>query len=130
MTAKLDRSMRNQIIDDLIDFGVLGVGDLKIYTGTQPADPNSAATGTLLVTIPISNGFSPASNGSTSLSIGPESGTAVASGTAGWARLVQGSYNIDGSVATSGGDFTINTLTISTGDSISLTAFSLTQPES
>jgi len=129
MTARVEKSVRMAIIDEIIDNSVLGLADFKIYTGSQPADPDSAATGTLLVTISIENGFSAASNSSTDLSIPPETGTAVSTGTAGWGRLVSGSYNIDGSVAESGGDFTINTTSIVSGDTISLSAFTITQPE-
>jgi len=128
MTVRLDLSIRNEIVDEVVS--TLGIGTLKIYTGTQPASADSAATGTLLVSILFDNGMTTASNGSSDLSIPPESGTAVASGTAGWGRLERSGLNIDGSVATSGGDFTINTTTITTGDSISLTAFTLTQPAS
>jgi len=128
MTIKLDTSIRNAIVDEIVTN--LGSGDVKIYTGTQPADPDSAATGTLLCTISISSGMTSASSGSSSLTSAPESGTANATGTAGWARLISGGYNIDGSVATSGGDFTINTLSIVSGGSVSLTAFSINQAAS
>jgi len=128
MTIRLDLSVRNAIVDAITT--QLGTGDVKIYTGTQPASADDAASGTLLCTIPISSGMTTASAGSSSLASAPESGTAVATGTAGYARLISGSYNIDGSVATSGGDFTINTLSIVSGGSVSLTAFSINQAAS
>ena len=128
MTIRLDNSVRNAIVDAIT--AQLGSGTVNIYTGSQPADPNSAASGSLLASITISGGMSSASNGTSSLSSAPETATASANGTAGWARLVSGGYNIDGSVATSGGDFTINTLSIVSGGAISLTAFSINQAAS
>jgi hypothetical protein len=126
MTIRLDTDIRNDIVDAIVL--ALGSSDLKIYTGAQPASANNAASGTLLVTINLSGGMDAAASGSSSLTSAPETGTAVANGTAGYGRLISGDYVIDGSVATSGGDFTINTLSIVSGGDVSLTAFSITMP--
>jgi len=100
---------------------------LKIYTGTQPSSADDAPTGTLLVEITV-NGtgqgltFDDAVNGiikKNSQEIW--SGTAVATGTAGWFRLQ--SYNdpeslsetaerIDGAIATSGAELNMSNTTI------------------
>jgi len=129
MAIRVDTNLRNDIIDNSVVMN-LGTGDLQIRTGSQPASADDAASGTLLCTISITSGFGSAASGSASLASAPETGTAVATGTAGWARLVSGAMNIDGSVATSGGDFTINTLSIVSGGSVSLTACTLTMPSS
>src|SRR6187402_939084 len=63
-------------------------GTLEIRTGPQPADPNSAASGTLLCTITIPNpAFGSPTAGVISKS-GTWSATAGASGTAGYARFI------------------------------------------
>ncbi|GIV35405.1 MAG: hypothetical protein KatS3mg031_2940 [Chitinophagales bacterium] len=103
-------------------------GKLRIYTGAQPASPNDAASGTMLVEISIpSPAFGTASNGSVS-KIGTWSGTAVATGVAGWARMLSSDLtkNYDFTVATSGGDLTIDDANITTGGIVNVTSLTLT----
>ena len=126
MAIRLDTDLRNNIVDSSV-VASLGSGSLQIRSGAQPASADDSASGTLLCTITLS-GFGASSSGSATASSLPISGTANATGTAGWARLLTGAFNIDGTVATSGGDFTINTLSIVSGGSVSLTACTLTMP--
>jgi hypothetical protein len=128
MTIRFNTATRNMMADAL--GASLASATLSIYTGTQPADPNSAATGTKLVDITI-NGFSAAATGSASLVTAPANvGTSVAAGTAGWGRVVHTGGTIDGSVGTSGTDFTINSTAISNGSAVTLTAMTIVQPAS
>jgi len=107
MPLRLADSARNASVNgvvDLLDVG--GAGSIKIYTGTQPATPATAASGTLLATVTLPNpAFGSSSGGSASLN-DPASVNAVATGTAGWARFADGAGAVvfDGQVtATSGG---------------------------
>ena len=107
---------------------VFNLGNIKIYTGTQPTDPDDAPTGTLLVT--VNNGgtgitFGDAADGVLSKTSGETwTGVGAADGTAGWFRLCAygdlGTDNetdcrIDGSVATSGGQLNFSSLAFTTG---------------
>lgn len=107
---------------------VFNGGNIKIYTGTQPADADDVATGTLLVT--INNGgsgltFGDAADGVLSKTVGETwSGVCANTGTAGWFRLMQagdlGTDNttdcrIDGTVATSGGEINFTSLAFVVG---------------
>jgi hypothetical protein len=102
MTFKLSTTARNAAVDgvvDLIDAGAV-VGLMGIFTGTQPANPQTAFTGTLLSTIYFSDpAFSAAgatNPGQAEAGAGAggpaiTSDTAIeATGTAGWARVYNG----------------------------------------
>lgn len=129
MTIRFDTAMRNAMVTALT--GAISGYTLSIYTGSQPATANDAATGTKLVDIMI-NGFNAPASGSATLNTStPNTGTAVATGTAGWGRIVgSAGERIDGTVGTSGTDFTINSTSITNGATVTLTAMTVTQPAS
>ena len=129
MTIRFNTAMRDVMVTALT--GAINNYTLSIYTGSQPANANDAATGTKLVDITI-NGFNAPVSGSATLNTStPNTGTAVATGTAGWGRIVGGAgERIDGTVGTSGTDFTINSTSITNGATVTLTAMTVTQPAS
>ena len=117
---------------------LLNTGTLKIYTGTQPADANATITGTLLVTLTFgSTAFaSPAtasgSAGSrivTATANAITSGTAAATGTAGYFVLETSGSVVAamGSVGTSGADLNLNSLSITSSATVSCSAFTITE---
>ena len=121
---------------DLIDGGA-GAGTLKIYDGSQPTNPDVAvSTQTLLATLTFSDpAFGAAADGApggvaTADSITDDS-SADATSTAAWFRVADsnGVAVIDGSVGTSGADLNLNTTSIVTGAVVSITAYTVTMPE-
>lgn len=113
---------------------------IKIYTGSQPASANDAPTGTLLVTISLNgtgNGisFGDASGGSISKSPTEVwSGTAVATGTAGYFRLQsygdteslsETDERIDGAIATSGAELNMSNTQIQSGAVQTISVFDI-----
>ena len=97
---------------------------IHLYDGTQPANANTAASGTLLVSMAITGSFGTDSNGTLTLGT-VTSGTAVASGTAGYFRITKSDDStvvMDGSVGTSGADMNLNTTTVASGQTVSITA--------
>ena len=98
---------------------------IKLYQGTQPANANTAiTTQTLLVSLTISGSFGTDSNGTLTLG-SVTNGTASASGTADFFRIFKSDDStvvMDGSVGTSGADLNLNTTTISSGQTVSITA--------
>ena len=110
--------------------GLFDGGTVEIRSGGQPADPDSAASGTLLATINLPT---PALSvaGPVISKAGTWSGTAVATATAGWARIknAAGTRWIDVSVAEAGADLTIDDDAIVSGGVVTVTAFSLTIPD-
>lgn len=98
---------------------------IRIYSGTQPANANTAiSTQTLLVSLNISGAFGTDSNGTLTFST-VNNGTAVASGTASFFRIVKSDGTtviMDGSIGTSSADLVLNTTTIATNDTVAITS--------
>lgn len=134
MTLRVAVAARNAGLDAIFDRANAGAaaGTIKIYTGAQPATADTAESGTLLVTFTLADpAFSAAASGVKDLDADPDlSATAAATGTAGWARCEDSDGNnvFDGSVGTSGADFTINSTSITSGQTVNLTLGSITDP--
>lgn len=109
-------------------------GTLKIYTGAQPA-LNGSITGTLLATLTFSTTAFAASSASagtvTATANTITSGTAGNSGTAGYFALVtSGAATVaTGDVGTSGATLNLNSLSISSGATVSCSSFTITQAQ-
>ena len=103
---------------------------IRIYSGSKPATPETAATGTLLVAVPISGSFTAAGGALTAAD--PASASPAASGTAGYFRLLtSGSTAIlDGTVTATGGggDMQLGSTTITTGVPVDLGVPTFTVP--
>jgi hypothetical protein len=126
MTIRFNTATRNFLADTLGT--AMASATLSIYTGSQPATANDAASGTKLVDIAITS-FNAASSGTATLNTtSPNVGTAIATGTAGWGRITHTSGVIDGTVGTSGTDFTINSTSVTSGSAVTLTAMTIVQP--
>ena len=126
-------------IVDLLDAGA-GAAVLKIYDGTQPANPDVAVGGqTLLAELTCSDpAFGNAADGNpgavaTANSITQDS-SANAGGTAAWFRAEDSNGNgvIDGDVTASGGggDLELDSVSISTGVTVSVSSWTFTHNES
>lgn len=103
---------------------------LEIFSGVQPASPDTAVgSQVLLATLACSATFAPASSGGvlTANAIAAGTGTVGAGGgtTATWFRLTTsgGTAHIDGSVGTSGCDLNMANTSISTGQAVQVTSF-------
>jgi hypothetical protein len=137
MTTRISTAARNaaaNAIAALLDGGP-DAGYIEIRTGSQPATVGTAATGTLLATIPLNDpAFAAAASGTASADVDPlPSDTAAdATGTAGWFRAYDGSdvAVIDGSITATGGggDMTLNTVALTAGVAVELTSWSITMP--
>jgi hypothetical protein len=150
MTIRLSTGMRNVCMGDGTNKGVGGVlalGFISIYQGTQPASPDTGATGTVLGLVTL-NG-----DGSTGLSWEVAAAgvlskdtdevwqfTGLANGVAGWFRCWPAGGNplstsstearVDGLIATAGGDANMSNVNVVTGAVSTVDAFTLTMPAS
>lgn len=124
--------------DDQVQIGSTA-SVIDIRTGAQPADPDTAATGTLLATLTMTdpNPFGSATDGApggllTAASITQDS-SADATGTAGYFRIRAtgtGADDVaDGECGTSGSDLNFNTLSITSGSAVSITSLTVTMRE-
>lgn len=143
MTVRISAGARNAACDAIVDLvdGGSGAGKLRVYTGSQPATPATAPSGTLLLEYTLSDpAFGSAATGVATLDVTPAvTTTGLAAGTAGWFRLVDsteaagsGLGVIDGSVTASGGggDLQLSTTTVSVGLSVDITSMTVTMPAS
>lgn len=137
MGLRLATSARNasvQGIGDLFDAHATLPGKIKVYTGSQPANPNTAATGTLLATFTLADpAFDAPASGTRALDATPVlEDVGDADGIAGWFRGLDGGDNAvcDGTVTATGGggNLELNTINISIGLIVRITGGSMTQP--
>lgn len=124
----------NAILDALrvlMDAGS-GAATLKLYTGTQPAGPDTAvSTQTLLGTLTFTDPAAAAASSKTlTFSTITADSAADATGTATWARVTDSDGNavFDCDVGTSGATIILNSVSIASGGPISISSFVLTYP--
>jgi hypothetical protein len=105
---------------------------LNIYSGTQPTNPDTAITSqVLLATLACSATFAGAPSAGVLTANAVSNGTGLSGAGAGttatWYRLTTsgGTAHVDGSVGTSGCDLNLTTTTISTGVTVSVSSWTL-----
>ena len=126
-------------------------GTLSVYSGSQPANADTAYTGTLLCKYTVGSGafvagaeangleFGDAASGAIDKASGEAwSGAAVATGTAGWFRFSGNATDahgadttlprIDGTCGTSGSDLVLSTTSFESGQTYSIDQFEITLP--
>jgi hypothetical protein len=126
--------LRNTIANDVrtaIDVGV-AAGKIEIRDGTRPANPETAATGTVLATVVLADpAGGAAASGSVTIT-DPAAVKGVAAGTATWARILDGAGAavMDCTVTATGGggDITLSTTTISIDVTVDMGALTYTAP--
>lgn len=112
-----------------------GTGRLNIYTGSQPATADTAASGTLLGTLTLSSdAFAAASSGAIAINAVTSDTSADATGTAGWFRFYRTGDTAPGSAGngttdrrldgTIGSDMAIDNASIIAGGTIALSGWS------
>jgi hypothetical protein len=107
----------------------IGAGaSINIYSGTKPATPETAATGTLLATVTVAGSFT--STGGVLTAADPAAVSPAAAGTAGWFRILTsgGTAIADGTVGTTGSDMNLSTTALTTGSPLDLGVPTLTVP--
>lgn len=117
-------------------FGALmNSGSLKIYTGAQPAVDGSI-TGTLLASLALSAtafaGATASGSGGSMAANAITNATASNTGTAGYFALYKSdgvTVVATGACATSAAELNFNTTSISSGDTISVSSFTVTQAQ-
>lgn len=128
MALQYSTTHRTNAVAD-ISTQVGGTGYLLIYTGAAPANCATAASGTLLASLPCSATFGTASAGVLTANA-ITSASAAATGTAGYWRLCTASNGTtviaQGTVGTSGADLNLNSTSISSGQTVSVTSFTIT----
>lgn len=147
MALRLSTGCRKKLMDTSSFDALFALSFIDIYSGAQPSSPDDVPNGTKLATITKnsddSTGLSWEASApagalvkSTSETWGDPS--AAAAGTAGWFRLREAgdagtassttAVRIDGTIATSGADMNLGSLTIALGAPIVISAATFTMP--
>ena len=138
MALQFDTGLRNALLDQ-IESTISTAPILRIYesTGTPPATPATAANGTVLAEITLpSDWMAAASSGSKALAGTWQDASANATGTADYFRIYNSGDTtcyIQGTVSTviaGTGDMQLDNTSISTGQSVTISTFTLTDGNS
>lgn len=115
----------------LIDAGP-AAGTIQIRSGSMPADPQTAATGTLLATVVLIDPAAGAPTAGVATITNPNAVTVAATGVAGWARFLDstGAAVLDCDVTATGGGgaLTLANTSLSSGTTLDMGAITYTQP--
>jgi hypothetical protein len=149
MTVRLSTGARNAMLGNGTNAGLraaLALGFMNIYSGSQPATADAAATGTLLGTVTVNDGgtgltFDAAAAGVLSKAAAETwKFHGLAAGTAGWFRFYDAadtpsgssatSKRVDGLIGTAGADVNMSNTAVVLAAVSTIDAFSITLPAS
>ena len=124
-------------IVDRLDLGTTAA-TIRGRSGTQPADPDAAESGTLLFTLTCSDpafgaAVDAAPGGRATANSITDDSSADATGTLAYCRAGATGTGaddvIDGEAGTSSADFNFNTVSIVSGSTVSMTSWTVTMPQ-
>lgn len=128
MAFQLGTTLRNNRISQ-VQTTIGGSASLKIFSGAEPANPAAADPTGLLCTMTLPATFLTSTGGVASMA-GSWIGTASATGTAACFRVYDGSAvcHIQGNITATGagGDMTLDSTALTSGQSVTVTSFTLT----
>ena len=106
---------------------------LRIYGGTKPANPDTPTAEIVLVEVPLNDPAFQASGSTGQIQIAgatPLTATAAASGTGTWFRVLDSNDLAinDGTVGTSDADLILSSVNITSGDTVNINTWTITQP--
>jgi hypothetical protein len=130
MAIQLSISLRNSRLDQIET--TLGTSPkLQIWTGAPPANCAAADTGTLLAELTLPSDWMAAASGGSKALLGTWTVAGVNTGAAAHFRLKDNAgttCHLQGTVTATGGggDMTVNSTSITTGQTITVTSFTIT----
>jgi len=117
-------ALRNKILND---YGAaIGTGTLTIYSGTAPANADTALSGNTALAVHTLAGFAGASSGSMSANAIADD-TIDATGTATFARIVSGSYVEQLTLGTIGAQVIVSSTSYVAGGTSQITSVTITK---
>ncbi len=133
MALQLGTTVRNAVLD-AIETAIGTSAIMKIRTGSAPANCAAADTGTVLATLNLPSDWMAAASGGTKAKNGTwEETSADATGTAAHFRVYDSggsTAHIQGTVTVTagGGDLTLDSVSITATNLVTITSFTLTAP--
>jgi hypothetical protein len=130
MTIAFASAIRNNMLTQIvnaIDAGA-GPGLVRIYDGARPATGGAATT--LLAELTMSDPSGAVAAGVLTLNAITDDSAANATGTATWFRIVDstGAFVIDGDAGLAGSDLNMDDVTLTAGQVVKITSFTITAP--
>lgn len=129
MALQLSVAARNARLDS-IETVISTSAKLLIYSGSMPANCAASATGTLLAQYNLASDWAGnAASGQKALSSLPLTTTGVGTATAGYFRLCATdgtTCHLQGTVGMGSGDLSLDNTSIASGQTVNITAFTLT----
>ena len=131
MALAYNVTLRNNMLDEITTRadGGTGAALLRIYDGVRPATGGAATT--LLAQLTCNATFAgAAATAVLTLNAITADTSANATGTASWFRIVQSdgtTHVLDGDVGTTGSDLNLNSTSITAGQEVSVTSFTITE---
>jgi hypothetical protein len=124
---------RNALADAFAARVDAGSGDstMQLRTGSPPSSITDAAAGTLLATIVLPDPCFAAASSGTITANAIDTVQAVADGTIGHARVLDGDGNVvedTGSVGTSGTELVVNSTSVTNGADVTVNSWTVTMP--
>ena len=127
MTLQYSVAVNNAKLDQIES--TIGTAPLlRVYTGSIPANPAAAATGTLLATLTLPSDWMAAAASASKAKAGTWSGTASASGTAGYCRIYDSTgttCHIQGTAGIGSGDYAFDNTSLATSQSVTVNTFTI-----
>lgn len=128
MTVQLSVSARNGALD-AFEVAAGATAELTIWSGAQPATCATANSGVELVTMTLPSDWMAAASTGTKAKSGTWSGTALATNTAGHFRIYDSTgttCHLQGSVGLGSGDLSLDNTSIASGQTVTISTFTLT----
>ena len=128
MAIQLSTTVRNARLDQ-IETTVGTSAVLKLKTGSPPANCAAADSGTVIISYTLASDWAAAAAaGAKSFSSLPLVGAAIATGTLGHYRLYAAdgtTCHMQGTIATSGGDMTVDNTSVNIAQTVNVTSWSI-----
>ena len=124
LSAALANALASLWAIAVTNIGLGASANINIYSGTAPATADAPATGTLLASFSTGatgSSWGTVSSGAAALAASITT-TILATGTAGYARLVKSGYTLQGSVGTAATDFILDTVSLVASGTSTLTS--------
>lgn len=128
MTLQYSVTVRNAKLD-AVETATGTAARLLIYSGSPPVTCATAASGTLLCTIVCPSDWMNNASGGTKTLLGSWTASAGATGTAGYFRILDSSVttcHAQGTVGTSATDMIVDSVSFTSGQTFTVTSFTLT----
>ena len=130
MAISYNTTLRNNRLDQITSFAG-GSALLRIYSASRPSTGAAIGAQVLLAELTCNVTFAPsASGGVLTLNSITQDSSANNTGTAAWFRIVKSdgtTFVLDGDVGTSGSDLNLTTTSITAGQPVSITSFTITE---